>query len=217
MRKHIAWRGGMALPAAGISAARVGGTAMGRRGEIEMRAMDIERVVSDSDLPALLGRTADDEFFGHDAADEAVVFDAARSGMLNTTAGAARVALRLQFRRCGGGRQVAVMLAVGLTEHGAWTLRRISVPVAADRPGEAARVLGAMLPDVLTDMPDGVVLMSGEDGVVRAEVLSRSGRLVRAEAVEVDLRRSERTGRGNVRQRSSLRGWLGHAQHRQHA
>jgi hypothetical protein len=74
-----------------------------------------------------------------------------------------------------------------------------------------------MLPDVLTDMPDGIVLMSGEDGVVRAEVLSRSGRLVQTEAVEVDLRRAERARRGDVRQRSSLRGWLGYAQHCQHA
>ncbi|MGB3338475.1 MAG: hypothetical protein WBA73_14980 [Devosia sp.] len=216
MRKHIAWRGGMALPAAGISAARMGGMAMGRRGEIEMRAMDFERVVSDSDLPALPGRTAEDEICGDDAV-EAVVFDATRSGMLNTTAGAARVALRLQFRRCGGGRMVAVMLAVGLTEHGAWTLRRISVPVAADRPSEAARLLGGMVPDVLTDMRDGIVLMSGEDGVVRAEVLSRSGWLVRNEAVEVDLRQAERAKRGALHQRSSVRGRFGYAQHRQHA
>ena len=137
--------------------------------------------------------------------------------MLNTAAGAARVALRLQFRRCGGGRLVAVMLAVGLTEHGAWTLRRISVPVDGGRPGKAARVLGAMLPDVLTARPDGIVLMSGEDGVVRAEILSRSGRLVRAEAVEIDLRRTERARRGDARRRPSLGGWFGYAQQRQQA
>ena len=175
-----------------------------------MRVTDFETMVCRTDLPALFGGTADNEACGSEAVDEAVVFDATRSGMLNTAAGAARVALRLQFRRCGGGRLVAVMLAVGLTEHGAWTLRRISVPVAANRPGEAARVLGAMLVDVLTGRPDGIVLMSGADGVVRAEVLSRSGRLVQTEAVEVDLRRAER---GDTRQRSWLRGQAQHCQH----
>ena len=167
---------------------------------------DFETVVS-----ALFGGTAD-EACGDGVVDEAVVFDAMRSGMLNTEVGAARVALRLQYRRCGGGRLVAVMLVAGLSERGAWTLRRISVPVDADRPGEAARLLGAMLPGVLTDMPDGIVLMSGKDGVVRAEVLSRSGRVVRAEAVEVDLRRVER---GAAHQWSSMRGWFG--QQHQHA
>ena len=108
------------------------------------------------------------------------------------------------------------MLVAGLAEHGAWAFRRISVPVDAERQGEAARLLGAMLPDVLADMPDGVVLMSGKDGVVRAEVLSRSGRVVRAGAVEVDLRRAERATRGAAHQRSSVRGWFGYAQ-QQHA
>ena len=176
-----------------------------------MRVTDFETMVCRTDLPALFGGAADNEACGCEAVDEAVVFDATRSGMLNTAAGAARVALRLQFRRCGGGRLVAVMLAVGLTEHGAWTLRRISVPVAAERPGEAARLLGAMLADVLTGRPDGIVLMSGQDGVVRAEVLSRTGRLVRTGAVAVDLRRTER---GDMRQRAWLRG---HAQHCEHA
>lgn len=164
-----------------------------------MRTMDVETVVSESELPALFGGTADDEACGQDAVDEPVVFDATRSGMLNTVAGAARVALRLQVRRCGGGRLVAVMLVAGLTEHGTWTLRRISVPVDADRRCEAARVLGAMLPDVLTDRPDGIVLMSGEDGVVRAEVLSRSGRLVRAEATAPGVRRARRADDGVIR------------------
>lgn len=157
-----------------------------------MRTMDLETVVSEGELPALFGGTADDEPCDHDALDEAVVFDATRSGMLNTVAGAGRVALRLHVRRCGGGRLVAVMLVAGLTEHGTWALRRISVPVDADRRCEAARVLGAMLPEVLTDRPDGIVLMSGEDGVVRAEVLSRSGRLVRAEAAAPGVRRAQR-------------------------
>lgn len=176
-----------------------------------MMATDLETMVWDCGVPALFAGTAD-EACG--VADEAVAFEATRSGMLNTEAGVARVALRLQVRRCGGGRLVAVMLAVGLTEQGAWTLRRISVPVAGDRIGQAARVLGAMLPSVLTDMPDGIVWMGGKDGVVRAEVLARSGRLVRAEAVEVDLRRAER---GAAHRRSSVRGWFGRAQHCQHA
>ena len=178
-----------------------------------MRVTDFETMACRGELPAMFGGTADGEACGCEAVDEAVVFEATRSGMLNTAAGASRVALRLQFRRCGGGRLVAMMLAVGLTEHGVWTLRRISVPVAADRPGAAARLLGAMLADVLTGRPDGIVLMSSADGVVRAEVLSRSGRLVRTEAVEVDLRRAERAGRGDARQRSWSRGWQGHAQH----
>lgn len=78
-----------------------------------MRVMHFETVVSDNQLPDLFGGTIDDEECGSEAVDEAVVFDATRSGMLITEVGAARVALRLQFRRCGGGRLVAVMLVAG--------------------------------------------------------------------------------------------------------
>ncbi len=178
-----------------------------------MKAMDL---VSDYGLSAVRGGTTEGAY-GHGVVEDAVVFDATRSGMLNTTAGAARVALRLQFRRRSGGRLVAVMLAVGLSEDGSWTLRRISVPAEGDRPGEAARLLGAMLPSVLTDTADGTVLMAGKDGVVRAEILSRSGRLVRAKAVEVDLRRPERATRPATHWRSPLGRWFGHAQQSQYA
>jgi hypothetical protein len=210
MRKHIAWRGGTALPVAGISAARLGGMALERRGDM-MATMDFDSLVSSMALPALPGATADDAAGGSAVADEAITFEVTRSGMLNTVAGAARVALRLQVRRRGDGRLVAVLLAVGLTEHGDWTLRHISVPVAAGRVCEAARVLGAMLPDVLHGRPDGTVLMSGGDGVVRAAVLSRSGRLASTGAV------AERERRSKPRWHSPAHDGVGSARHCQHA
>jgi hypothetical protein len=210
MRKHIAWRGGITLPVAEISAARLGGMATERRRDI-MATMDFDELVSGMVLPAQPGTAADDAARGSAVADEAIAFEATRSGMLNTVAGAARVALRLQVRRHGDGRLVAVLLAVGLTEHGDWTLRHISVPVAAGKVCDAARVLGAMLPDVLHGRPDGTVLMSGKDGLVRAAVLSRSGRLARTGAV------AERPKRSKPQWRSPAHDGVGSERHCQHA
>jgi hypothetical protein len=208
MRKHIAWRGGMTLPVAGISAARLGVMATERRGDI-MATMDFDKLISS--MPAKPGAAAADAARGSAVADEAIEFEATRSGMLNTVAGAARVALRLQVRRLGDGRLVAVLLAVGLTEHGEWTLRHISVPVAAGKVCDAARVLGAMLPDVLHGRPDGTVLMSGRDGVVQAAVLSRSGRLARTGAV------AERARRSKPQWRSPAHGGVGSDRYHVHA
>lgn len=162
-----------------------------------MMAMDLAMDGDGKVLAAWGLAGAEEDEACHDEAGRMVVFQMTRGGLLGTAAGPVRIAVSLRVERLVGGRLVVAMLVAALTERSRWTLRRFSVPVDADCPREAVRVLGTLLPDILTDIPDGAMLMSDEDGVVLAEVLSRSGQLPRAGAVEIDLRgAANRSARG---------------------
>lgn len=120
--------------------------------------------------------------------DGTVLFQTARRGLFHTLAGPVRFAVAVQVQQSGAGRLVAVMLLATTSETARWTLRRVSVPVDARRPAEAAQALRGLLPDMLGETPDGTTMLGGVDGVVRAEVVSISGRLAQARRSETAVR-----------------------------
>lgn len=142
-------------------------------------AMDV--FATAPDVPVLwspLGPQDDTEPLGE--AEDTVLFQTARRGVMPTGTGPLRFALQLQVQRDTGRRLTAVMIVATLTGQAGWALHRVTVPVHPRRPQVAAAALSSLLPDILRGTPDGTVMLGGADGVVQAEVISVSGKLAQA-------------------------------------